>query len=318
LVPIFLWHAVARRSFRWAVPRTVAYTVIAGLPTAAWIAYGLIVRDFLRGQASDKFQLEFFSHASTWRGWVSMSGEVLDPAPWLDDYSGKLGVIVLGLGILCTAASSRSAQRILIPLWVGYVLFGITFITHTATHNYYSLMLIPIVALAVGAALPRVSAALARPYLGERQIAAATTLALVAGALALHGDLVAASYPRTAATYARIGDLIGHRSAIVLAYDFGEPLEYHGGFRNRSWPFPDDIPAAERGVTVAARLAPANRDLWPAPGDMNPAPSFFVVDSNLLGPQPELRRYLDALPLVGYVERFRVYRLRGRSASSGF
>ena len=65
----------------------------------------------------------------------------------------RLGVMLLRSG---------PARTLLVGLWGGYVLLGFAFAHHIHTHNYYSLQLIPVVALSLGALWDSVADYLAR------------------------------------------------------------------------------------------------------------------------------------------------------------
>ena len=322
LVPLFVSVSAGIASLRRTISRTAAYGALAAVPSLMWIAYGSFFRDFLHGQGSDKLQPRILLEFSTWKGWASMIGEVLGPGPGRGMGGAALGAAVLVVGLLAAGLAGRRAGRILIPLWFGYFVFGSVFATHIRDHNYYSLMLIPVVALSIGAALPRVAAAGRGPKVTEPGLAALVVAVAIAAVAALHKTLASPAYGRTATTYERIGSRIDHRSAIVLASDFGEPLEYHGRFRNRAWPSPNHIPPDEQALTPSQRLSVSNRTAWPAVGTMSPPPSYFVADSHALSIQPELKRYLRSLPKKARIDRYVVYELSrfpadGRTGARG-
>jgi len=318
LIPLF-WAVAPRHGFRRRLTHASAFATIAALPTAAYIAYGEYVKDFLRGQASNKIDPALFLHPSFWKGWLAMIADVLDPAPSLRSHALPIVASIPALGLLLLAiplgcvflARAPYARRVLVALWGGYFFFGLTFATHIENHNYYSLVLVPLGALSVGAAVPRLSPAfgrLPRPV-GVAALVFATAV-VAAGSVKLHGDLTDPSLGRAAADYARIGSQIGHDSAIILASDYGEPVEYHGRFRSRWWPSENDVGPDEAQVTVAERLSHANRTYWPAPGTMRPQPRFFVADVRLLAGQTALRRYLRRFDGVGTTDRYVIFDLR--------
>ena len=57
-----------------------------------------------------------------------------------------IGAALLGALLL----SKGLARALLIGLLSGYIVFGLVFTYHIQTHSYYSLQLVPIVALAIG------------------------------------------------------------------------------------------------------------------------------------------------------------------------
>ncbi|MBK9600225.1 MAG: hypothetical protein IPO36_00010 [Anaerolineales bacterium] len=60
-----------------------------------------------------------------------------------------IGGIALMLGLLGLFFLENEKRRFFLGLWAGYALFGIYFNYHISSHDYYSLPLIPIVALSL-------------------------------------------------------------------------------------------------------------------------------------------------------------------------
>ena len=126
-------------------------TVLGILPGAAYIIYGVWIAGFLGQQFGGRFIPSLFLSPSYYLGWVGMLNLVVggvtlmlaliglfflrdDPARYIETAGGNV---------------RDEKLRFMLGLWAGYALFGLTFNYHISSHDYYSLPLIPIVALSL-------------------------------------------------------------------------------------------------------------------------------------------------------------------------
>ncbi|HKH10173.1 MAG TPA: glycosyltransferase family 39 protein [Rubrobacter sp.] len=276
----FVALAVYRRGVRGTLldAHTLAFAALAALPTCVYFLYGTVFAGFLRGQTSSKIVPRLLLEPSYWEGWQLSVWLVVGNVALL---GGLLGVILPSEG------SPRRA--LLVGLWGGYLLFGLTFTFHIHTHSYYSLQLVPAVALSLAAVATSVTGYLGR--IGLRSYGGAAVLGVTLAALALglaehkweisqivHQDSVATVYASNVATYHEIGDAVDHsRRTLVLfaAYPSGESragaLMYHGRLAGRVLPSPvnaNQTPTGGGGAGSEGRLRRRLREY---------APEYFVV-----------------------------------------
>jgi 4-amino-4-deoxy-L-arabinose transferase-like glycosyltransferase len=157
LLSVFLALLIARVGIRRAVSGfpLLAFTVLSLTPALAYYAYGTYVRNFLDGQVGAKIMPQLLADPDFWTSWAQLLERVLV----YDDYGGNFfkHVIVDGVALMIFFVAlvalltvvGRRATAILTGLWVGYALFGLLFTYHIHTHDYYSLPVIPIVALSI-------------------------------------------------------------------------------------------------------------------------------------------------------------------------
>jgi hypothetical protein len=149
-------------------------------------------------------------------------------------------------------------------MWGGYFLFGLIFTYHIHTHGYYSLQLVPVVALSLGPLWD-----LTVGYVGRRDHSyyrRAVVLGLILLALTLGvvgqrttilgiahqaggakpfpgrymGSALIADYEARAKTYREIGEIVDRSPrTIYSAPDFGYPLLYYGRLDGEYWPTPE-------------------------------------------------------------------------------
>jgi len=95
--------------------------------------------------------------AGTWfSGWgLSFTGLLTQPKfyfTWLKFLDFLMDLTLVGMALLGLALITHSKDRwLLLSLWVGYGLFGLSFPYPIRTHEYYSIMLIPTVGLSLAA-----------------------------------------------------------------------------------------------------------------------------------------------------------------------
>lgn len=107
------------------------------LPAAAYLYYGLYVAGFLGQQFSGRFFPTYWIDPYFYLRWLLK----------VDLVVGVFWLSLAALGWLILAA--KPAKVFLSALWSGYMFYGLVFPHHIASHDYYSLPLIPIVALSL-------------------------------------------------------------------------------------------------------------------------------------------------------------------------
>jgi hypothetical protein len=228
------------------------FGVLGVLPVALYYVYGTVIGGFLQGQIQGKVVPQYLLEAYFWRGWLEQIGSMVGLVAFV---GAVVGLLLLRPGI---------PRALLAGLWGGYFLFGLVFTYHIHTHGYYSLQLIPVVALSLGPLWDRVVGYLGR---GDRQyyrragvlglmvlavvfavVEQRTTIAGIVhqagGARPFPGrymgSALIADYEARAKTYREIGEITGHSSrTIYAAPDFGYPLLYHGRIDGEYWPTPE-------------------------------------------------------------------------------
>jgi len=276
---------LGREPLRETLRRPQAWTIIALglLPGLAYLIYGVWIAGFLGQQFGGRFFPSLFFDPSYYAGWLGVLNLVIGPAALT---LGLLGLFFIQDGI---------AVRFVLGLWIGYLLLGLYFNYHISTHDYYSLPLIPIVALSLA---PLGDAVLSRlsDLTSLRAVRAAALAVLAVGLFAISWNLRAllrsANYRPQAAMWAEIGECLGADARVVaLAQDYGMRLTYWGWLAPSPWPTTGDLTYhAIRGAQAQfddrfARLT-QNRDY------------FLVTDFQELDRQPELKQRLLSTCLV--------------------
>jgi hypothetical protein len=189
-------------------------------------------------------------------------------------------------------------------LWGAYLLYSLFFNYHAATHDYYQLPVIPIVAVSLaplgGWFFARLAEATAQGY--RRSAAyAILLLGLFMVTWNVRNQMKAVDYHRAAVMWSEIGDLIEDKSVIALVEDYGSPLEYYGWRTVPIWPYTGDTRFGREGQQSTKELFrdfSSRKDL------------FLVTDFAELNRQAALKQILNSYPVAINGDGFMLYDLR--------
>jgi hypothetical protein len=222
---------------------------------------------------------------------------------WLAFLGSLFGQTFIFLSIVGTLLAAPRGRALLIGLWVGYVLYGLSVPFQMYTHSYYHIQLTPIIALG----LSPLAEAVTRRAVGEKriwQVALTGLVALVIGfqAYVARSVLFAENFRSEPAYWQTVGEAIpANADVIALAQDYGYRLMYYGWRRVDLWPLASGL-AELRGnqlnaEKIFAEMA-ADKDY------------FLVTASNQLDKQPDLKKILDGYPIAAQGDGFILYDLR--------
>jgi hypothetical protein len=215
-----------------------------------------------------------------------------------------LALIPLAAGLAGILVAREGLPRAtLVGLGVGYIAFAFTFTYHVPSHAYYSLPLIPILALSIGTLAGFLLERLERG--GAARVALFAFFALGVGVAAFKAHAVV-SRPAPAeriAEYQRIGKLTGHTTrALYVDLRLLSPISYWGWMVGDYW-YP---PTPSRDLPVSGDPFP----YWVDPAHVN----FLIVDLTELSTEPRLRAFTQDVPLVGRTSDFAIFDMRGGRA----
>ena len=205
--------------------RVGLFLLVAVFPSAVYYSYHLWGAHSLHPQMQRTFLphvWDLWKDHAFWSGWRLMLVRTVGYGSLL---AGLLGVA------LCRP---RPGKVLLLGLWLGYGAMGLAFSYHIHTHDYYSLPLLPIMALSAAPLAAFVIDGLFRP-LGRPVTYGLLSVAL-AGAGALSVNCARPSFPpagpsRQEVVGRAVGNAIGHRGrALLFSESNGSPLRYYGEF----------------------------------------------------------------------------------------
>ena len=270
-------------------PQVYVMTVLGILPGAAYVIYGVWIAGYLGQQFGGRFIPALFLSPSYYLGWVGMLNLVV-------------GGAALMIGLISLFFLENEKRRFLLGLWAGYAFFGIYFNYHISSHDYYSLPLIPIVALSLAPVAEMFFAQLTKltaTRLARFAAIGILLLGLFASLWNLRADMKSVDYRPDIQMWAEISEKIGDKNVIGLTQDYGSRLAYWGWKDITSWPtygdllYHDDLRGAEYDFEQQFEAVALKKEL------------FLVTDFDELNRQPALKEKLSGYPIFaaddGYV-----------------
>ena len=186
------------------------------------------------------------------------------------------------------------------------MLYGLFFDYHVATHDYYHL---PLVALVAFSAAPlaamlmeRIAEALRRPW-SRLAILAIYLYCVLLGVWDARSQLSAVDYRPQASMWSEIGEKLDHGPNVVaLTQDYGSRLAYWGWQNSIIWPNSGDIDYREaRGGSIGFEELFTKLTLGNT--------YFLVTDFDELERQPSLKARLEALAVAARGDGYVIYDL---------
>lgn len=280
------------------LPLFVALTLV---PTGLYYVYSVHANYFLAGQSDGWIDPTKWWTTWFWDGWwQSVSHVLVSPQP-----QTYLAVVPLALGLAGIVVSRGIARAILLGLFIPYIAFALALTVPIASHPYYSLPLVPTLALSIGAVVSFVAERL------EHRARAARTAIVALGALVAlvaaykdHFVLTHQTPPHLIADYRRVGEVTGHTTrAIYVDLRNRSPITYWAWIDGRYWYPP-----------TPAQDLPASGNPFPERIDAAKSEFLIVMEMSELKTEKRLRALTQELPVVKRTARYAIFDLRGGRA----
>ncbi len=282
---LFGWLSLQRHGLRRVLlePDTWLFLFLSLLPSGIYYFNGLFIAGYLRSQTGALFNPSLWLTPIYWINWVALIGEVV-------------GFIALILSIQALLTARKPLQSATLrSLWLGYLLYGFVISWPIMSHSYYSMPLIPIVALSLGSVADFIFVRLQAPR--QRQWIPGLTLAGIAAfsifglAIYLPTTTVTSELAHEVEIAQEVGDKVQHSThTIFLAKDYGSFLKFYGEIAGLSWPgtwdFNAERVAGKPTISLVQRLNAMNTE--------NSPQYFIITDFDELSLQDDLEQYLSS------------------------
>ena len=291
-----LGAVLSHRSMKEALknPQLYLMALLGILPGMGYLIYGIFVAGYLGQQFSGRFIRNLFLSPSYYVGWLNMLNLVA-------------GGMILMLALLGIFFYDENKRRFLLGLWAGYALFGFYFNFHISTHDYYSLPLIPILALSIAPLADSFLAKLAQ-LTQTKFLRLSSFIILLIGLIAslwnTRNQLNAVDYRPQTAMWVEIHSLTADYNLGGLTQDYGARMAYWGWQNLTSWPsYGDLLYGKERGS--------AQKDFEDQWNELMPKKELFLVtDFKDLDLQPFLKAKLSTYPIFAQGDGYVIYQLK--------
>ncbi len=222
---------------------------------------------------------------------------------WLAFLGSLFGQTFIFLSLAGTLLAAPRGRALLIGLWAGYLLYGLSVPFQMYTHSYYHIQLTPIVALG----LSPLAEAVTRRAVGEKRIWQAALTVLAAAVIGFQAYvarsvLLAEDFRYEPAYWQKVGEAIpAEAKVIALTQDYGYRVMYYGWRRVDLWPQSSGLMEI-RGNVINVEKTFAERALG--------KDYFLVTTFSQLDKQPDLKKILDGYPIAAQGDGFVLYDLR--------
>ena len=255
------------------------------------------------GQRSSEF-------ASFWIfSFVGMLADLKFYIRWLGLIRGIVDIMIFFSALLGIFLFPGRGRALAAGMWLGYLLLGLTFPFQIYTHDYYSLMLVPILAFSLAVYVdPVVKGLQSRSIVWE--IAFIFLFLSIAGyyAYVARSQVAVSNYFAEPIPWQKMGqELPRDKSIIALTHDYGNRLKYYSWRTvNRMWPTQGDLDLSQ--------AAGGNKigDFAPYFKEQTAGMDYFLVTLfSSLESQPDLKTMLyDHYPIAQQGDGYVLFDLR--------
>jgi len=270
--------------------------LLGALPASIYLVYGLFIRGDLASQFSGRFVPALLLSPYNYLQWETKANMAA-------------GGIFIMLGLLSFfLVKDRRLQIFLYGLWGSYILYGLIFDYHIATHDYYHLPFIPIVGLSLAPLGDWFFARLTESVV-QRWTRSAVYIILIYGLFSVlwgvRNQMKAMDYRPEAAMWAEIGEHFEREGRVIaLTQDYGSRLQYWGWRTPSTWPFVGDTAFANIHAGIFTFDDLFNRY-------SSKMSYFLVTDFDEFKRQPELKeRLINSYPISFQGDGYLIFDLK--------
>lgn len=222
---------------------------------------------------------------------------------WLAFLGTIFGQTIIFLSMAGALIAKPRMRWLLISLWIGYLLYGLTLPFQMYTHSYYHIQLIPILALGLAVVLnPLVESVSALGGVGR--VGFITLVVAVVGyqAYVARSVLVAEDFHHEPAFWSSVAEVTpSNRNIMALTHDYGYRLMLYGWRKVSLWPLTTGLSEARN----------PNKNDAEQFAELTEGMDYFLVTAfGQLEKQPDLKKILDAYPIAAKGDGYVLYDLR--------
>ena len=222
---------------------------------------------------------------------------------WLAFLGTLFGLTIIFLSIAGALIAKPRMRWLLISLWIGYLLYGLTLPFQMYTHSYYHIQLIPVLTLGLAVVLnPLIESVTANGGVGRVGFIALAVAVVGYQAYVARSVLVAEDFHQEPVFWSSIAEVIPSDSNVIgLTQDYGFRLMLYGWRKVKLWPL-------TTGLSETRNPDANNAESFT---DLTEGMDYFLVTAfGQLDKQPDLKKILDTYPIVAEGDGFVLYDLR--------
>ena len=221
---------------------------------------------------------------------------------WLAFLGSIFGLTVIFVSLAGALISTPRLRFLLIGLWAGYLLYGLTLPFQMYTHSYYHIQLIPILALGLASAVnPLVDRVSGQGWGWRVGIIVLAVVVIGYQSWVARSVLIAEDFRHEPAFWKGVADVIpADADVIALTQDYGYRLMVFGWRKVSLWHLSTDLSEVRNGGQDASDFS-----------DLTADKEYFLVTAfGQLDKQPDLKKILEQYPIAAQGDGYVLYDLR--------
>ena len=222
---------------------------------------------------------------------------------WLAFLGVLFGLTVVFLAIGGALIAPSRMRWLLVSLWIGYLLYGLTLPFQMYTHSYYHIQLIPLVAIGLAMVLnPLTEYVSSIGGVGRVGFIALVVAVIGYQAYAARSVLIAEDFHHEPAFWSEVGEAFpADAKVIALTQDYGYRLMMYGWRQVELWPL-------ATGLSETRNPDKNNAEDF---AELTEGMDYFLVTAfGQLDKQPDLKKILDTYPIAIQGDGYVLYDLR--------
>jgi len=238
---------------------------------------------------------------------VGFSGMLTQPwfyKRWLDTLHYLIDLTIVLVAVASMLLLSGRSRLLLLGLWLGYLMIGLSVPSLIISHSYYNLFIVPVTALSLAPLGQLFFTQLAKQAIRWKVIFLGIALVgIFFSVWNARTELVLAEYHNEVLGWIKMGREMPQGARIIgISHDYNQRLAYYGWTQLQAWPLTED---QQMGV-----LAGGNMDMNDPSWDtyfqsrIVNADYFLITNMSELNSQPRLKAGLEQFPFTqgeGYI-----------------
>ncbi len=226
LFPVMALVVVSRKKISKTIRDSQVWVIalLSAIPVLAYHIYGLFISGILERQLKGRFYPQMWDDPDFYVQWKNAISNV----------SGHYLILVIGLLGLYLVSQKRD-RLFLVAIWAGYIIYGYGFSYHISTHYYYTLPVIPLLAITIGAVADWIFY-WARKINLDSVLRVGTVLLVIMGVAGGYFIFFRKDYHHEPPYYKKVANFFSPEDKVIaLSQDYGYRLSYFGWRVVQNW-----------------------------------------------------------------------------------
>lgn len=204
--------------------------ILSAIPVLAYHVYGFFIIGELESQLKGRFFPQMWNDLDFYLQWKNAISNV----------TGHYIILIVGLvGLILL--KKKQDRYFLLGIWFGYLLYGLGFSYHISTHYYYTLPVIPLLAVTLGSFFEWVFVWV-RKFKLSALVLAGTVAIVIMGIAGGYYIFTKDDFRHEPGYYQKVASFVDPKNKIVaLSQDYGYRLSFYGWLYIQPWKGTEDL-----------------------------------------------------------------------------